>query len=138
MYCIEVPPRSLSRLRRKRRRGIDSTEPLLPREQRVVDLERAAADVDRALHAPGRDAGVDVAEPAIERLRAFLVRAHRQLQALVAAFLGGALRRTCERRADAAAAVSREHLDVAELGRVRDLQVGVADGLVALPRDEVE
>src|SRR5215213_7710178 len=62
MYCIESLLGRWSTLRRTRRLGIDSAEILLPREQRVVDLERAAADLDRAFHAPRRQTGVDVAE----------------------------------------------------------------------------
>src|SRR5215210_4980619 len=137
MYCIEVTPRSLSTLRRTRRRGID-IEPLLPREERVVDLERAAPDLDRPLHAARRDAGVDEAEPSVERLRPFLVHAHRQSEAVVAARHGGALGGARQCRADAAATMLREHLDVADLGRVGDLEMCMADGIVALPRDEVD
>src|SRR5215208_3402297 len=137
MYCIEVPPRSLSSLRRTRGRGID-TEPLFPGEERVVDLERAAPDLDRPLHAARWDVRVDEAEPAVERLRAVLADAHRQLQAVVSARRRSALGRAYERRADPASPVLREHLDVADLGRDGDLQVCVADRVVAVPRDEVE
>src|ERR1700745_287611 len=58
-------PSSLSRLRRTGPAGIDR-EVLHEVEQRVVDLERAAADHDRPLHALRLDAGVAIAELLVE------------------------------------------------------------------------
>src|SRR5215218_3179624 len=120
MYCIESLLGRWSTLRRTRRLGIDSAEILLPREQRVVDLERAAADLDRAFHAPRRQTGVDVAEAVVTTLRSFL--------------FGG----VHERRPEAAAPPARQDFHVADLGRVPFAEVRMAERPSAIPGDEVE
>src|SRR3954468_21806777 len=128
MYCIEFLLSRWSTLRRTRRLGIDSAEILLPREQRVVDLERSAANLDRALHAPGRQARVDVPEVAVERLRPVGGRAHGEAQTVVTALRCLLLGRAHEHRPEAAAALRRKDLDVADLGRVSCAEVRMADG----------
>src|SRR3954454_24317063 len=115
MYCIEGLLGRWSTLRRTRRLRIDSAEILLPREQRVVDLQRPAADLDRALHAPRRQARVDVAEAAVERLRRAGGRAHGEPEAVVASLRSLALGRVHERSPEAAAPLGREDFDVPDL-----------------------
>src|SRR4051794_33868952 len=138
MYCIEGLLGRWSTLRRTTRLGIDSAEILLPRQQRVVDLERAAADLDRSLHAPRRQAGVDVAEAAVERLRPVRGCAHGEPETVLATLCGLPLRGAHQRSSEAAAALGREDLDVADLGWVSSAEVRMADRFGSVPGDEVE
>src|SRR5215218_5468678 len=112
MYFIDVPPRSLVTLRRTRPLGIDSSEILLPRQQRVVDLERAAANLDRALDALRRQPGVDEPEPSVQRLHRIARGADVEAEPRVAAPRRLGLGRVQELRPDPATAVRREHLHV--------------------------
>src|SRR3954451_8380277 len=117
MYCIEGLLGRWSTLRRTRKLRIDSAEILLPRKQRVVDLERSAANLDRALHASRRQAGVDVAEAAVERLRPVGGRAHGESEAVPAALRCLLLGCVHERGPEAATPPGREDFDVPDLGR---------------------
>src|SRR5262247_1580274 len=110
MYCMS-PPSSLSRLRRTRRRGIDS-EPLLPGEQRVVDLERAGSNLDRPSHALRRDPRLGVPERAVQRLGRAVRVAHGEPQAVVTARHGLAFGGECECARYPAPAMLDAHLDV--------------------------
>src|SRR5215203_5272864 len=138
MYCIESLLGRWSTLRRTRRLGIDSAEILLPREQRVVDLERAAADLDRAFHAPRRQAGVDVAEAAVERLRPGGGCAHGEAEAVVTTLRSLLFGGVHERGPEAAAPPARQDFHVADLGRVPFAEVRMADRPGSIPGDEVE
>src|SRR5215218_1515736 len=138
MYCIEGLLGRWSTLRRTSPAGIDTAEILLPREQRVVDLERAAANLDRPLHPSRGHPGIDVAEAAVERLRAAGGRAHGEAEAVVAPLRSRLLGRAHQRGPEAAAAMRPENLDVADLGRRCLAEVRVPYRLALFPRDEVE
>src|SRR5215208_3890411 len=115
MYCIESLLGRWSTLRRTSRRGIDSAEILLPREQRV-----------------------DVAEAAVERLGPGGGCAHAEAEAVVTTLRSLLFGGVHERRPEAAAPPAREDLHVADLGRVPFAEVRMADRPSSIPGDEVE
>ncbi len=111
---------------------------LLPGQKRVVDLDRAGPDLDRALDPLRRDADVAIAEAAVEGLGRFVVDADGEPQPVEASRAGLALGGRGQRRRDAAPAVFRAHRDILELGWVGQGEVRMPGRLIALPGDEVE
>ena len=110
-------------------------------DKRVVDGDRASADRDRALHPPRLEAGVAIAEPFVETARRVVADAVADAEPAVAAARRDPLGVLHECGRDASPAAFLQHEDVlylrdTDLG-LRPRDVGVADRLVAVPRDEI-
>src|SRR5689334_18382202 len=131
---------SLSRLRRTGTAEIDR-EVLDEVDERVVDLERAAADHDRPADADGLDAGVAVAELLVEPPRAVVVDARADADPAMAAGLCRTLR--CERdgRPEAVPPPVLADEDVLDLRhaecRVGPGDVRMRDRVAGVPGDEI-
>src|SRR5208283_716016 len=98
-------------------------ETLLPGQDGVVHLDRPGPDHDRSLHALGRNAGVHIPGPAVERLCSFVAGADMEAYAVEASITRRALGRGRDGARHAASAVLRPHRHVLQLGRVRQLHV---------------
>ena len=112
-------------------------EPLLPGQERVVDLDRPGADLDRALDALRRESGVDVAARAVQGCR-LILDADCDPEPVAAVRTDLPLGGRDQRGRDAAAAVLAAHGDVMNFSRIRQRQVDVAERLVTVPGHEVE
>jgi hypothetical protein len=112
-------------------------ERLLPGEESVVDLQRAGADLDRAMYPPGWDPDVAVAEASIQAQGRLVVDADRKPKSIGSSFDHCAFGGRRQDRRDTASPMLRAHRHVLEFWWVAQGQVCVANRFVILPRNEV-